>query len=132
MKSLIHSPLTLEQQSQSLARTHTRTVNVRWASWSPFLHPSVMEVTVALVGGPQRSPDDALVYKVPINNMQDESMTVASAGLLAFRWAREGVSVYNRRQIFLHENLFCLWNFSKILIFRDKFLYEYNSYSDHS
>ena len=87
----INSSLILTQTSLSMTRAHTRTLTVRWGSWTPLLHPNTHEVTMALVGGPQRSPDDALVYKLPATNMQHESTALSAGGLIAFRWARDGV-----------------------------------------
>ncbi|XP_005100301.1 nephrocystin-4 isoform X2 [Aplysia californica] len=92
LEYIIGEPLTAQdrRQSHSLARAHSRTVSVRWASWTPLLHPNTMDVKMALVGGPLRSPDDALVYKVPATSMQDQAVAVTAGGLLEFRWAKDG------------------------------------------
>ena len=47
---------------------------------------------MALVGGPLRSPDDALVYRMNVDKMQDQSLAVTAGGILEFRWAKAGVS----------------------------------------
>ncbi|GFO41876.1 nephrocystin-4, partial [Plakobranchus ocellatus] len=95
LEYLIGEPLSAQDRKQSLSmtRAHTRTVQVRWASWTPLLHPNTPEVTAALVGGPQRSPDDALAYKLPATSMQHESTALSAGGLIAFRWARDGEAI---------------------------------------
>ena len=47
---------------------------------------------MALIGGPLRSPDDSLVFKVPGSTMQDQASQVTAGGLLEFHWTRAGVS----------------------------------------
>ncbi|CAL1543175.1 unnamed protein product [Lymnaea stagnalis] len=95
LEYVIGEPLSAQERKQthSLTRAYTRTVHVRWTTWTPFLHPNTQDVTMALVGGPLRSPDDALVYKIPTTSMQDENTAVAAGGLLAFRWARDGEAI---------------------------------------
>ncbi|KAI8794088.1 nephrocystin-4 isoform X1 [Biomphalaria glabrata] len=92
---VIGEPLSAQdrKQTHSLTRAFTRSVNVRWAAWTPLQQSNSQDVTLALVGGPVRSPDDAFVYKVPATSMQDEITAVASGGLLAFRWAKDGETI---------------------------------------
>ena len=49
---------------------------------------------MALIGGPLRSPDDSLVFKVPGSTMQDQASQVTAGGLLEFHWTRAGVSMF--------------------------------------
>ncbi|KAH9490048.1 Nephrocystin-4 [Bulinus truncatus] len=92
---VIGEPLSAQERKQthSLTRAFTRSVNVRWAAWTPLQQSNSQEVTLALLGGPLRSPDDAFVYKVPATNMQDEVSAVAAGGLIAFRWAKDGEAI---------------------------------------
>ncbi|KAL8622713.1 hypothetical protein ACOMHN_009347 [Nucella lapillus] len=79
------------KMSLSMARAHTRTVSVRWAAWTPFLHAGNPEVSVALAGGITRAPDDVFVYLLggPATGQENVAGATAGAegGLLAFRWA---------------------------------------------
>ncbi|GFR99485.1 nephrocystin-4, partial [Elysia marginata] len=95
LEYIMGEPLSAQDRktSMSMTRAHTRTMTVRWGSWTPLLHPNTSEVTLALVGGPQRSPDDALMYKLPATSMQHESTAMSAGGLIAFRWARNGESI---------------------------------------
>jgi hypothetical protein len=73
--------------SLSLARAHTRTFTVRWAAFNPFLHPSSPDVTVTLMGGVYRAPDDEFVYRLPVTTMQDQSTAKMAGGVVSFRFA---------------------------------------------
>ena len=76
--------------SLSLARSHTRTVSVRWAVWNPLVNPSSQEVVVSMVGGPLRAPDDEFVYRMPQTEMQDEDSAKMAGGLISFQCSLDG------------------------------------------
>ncbi|XP_071109623.1 nephrocystin-4-like isoform X1 [Haliotis cracherodii] len=91
LEYVIGEPLTAKDRKLSLsfARAHTRTVSVRWAAWSPLQHPSNRDVTISLVGGPHRSPDEGFVYKMPSTDMQDNEAARLAGGYVFLQWSTD-------------------------------------------
>ncbi|XP_041378583.1 nephrocystin-4-like [Gigantopelta aegis] len=92
LEYVIGEPLSAQarKMSLSLARSHTRTVCVRWAVWNPLLNPSSQEVLVSMMGGPHRGPDDEFVYRMPFTDMQDENRAKTAGGLISFQCSLDG------------------------------------------
>ncbi|KAL5014616.1 hypothetical protein ScPMuIL_008886 [Solemya velum] len=96
LEYVIGEPLTEQDRklSHSIARSHTRTVNLRWAAWNPFLQPDIPSVNVALVGGPIPSPDEAFMYRMPDTEMQGEMERKTAGGIVHFLWSHPGREGY--------------------------------------
>ncbi|XP_046554926.1 LOW QUALITY PROTEIN: nephrocystin-4-like [Haliotis rubra] len=77
------------KMSLSFARAHTRTVSVRWAAVSPFQHPNKRDITISLIGGPHRSPDEGFVYKMPSTDMQDNEAARLAGGYIFLQWSTD-------------------------------------------
>uniref|UniRef100_A0A8C5QD86 Nephrocystin 4 n=1 Tax=Leptobrachium leishanense TaxID=445787 RepID=A0A8C5QD86_9ANUR len=59
---------------------------IRWASWIPHLESSPSDVTLPLRGGPQASPSNHLVFKIPPTSMSSDEVQQVEAGTVQFEF----------------------------------------------
>ncbi|XP_063292057.1 nephrocystin-4 [Pelobates fuscus] len=59
---------------------------IRWASWNPHLESGSSQVTLPMHGGPQPSPSNSFVYKIPPTNMSSDEVQQVEAGTVQFEF----------------------------------------------